>query len=134
MDEIGKPCQLQTVPDLPFVDALDPLGNIFCNGHIQNGKFLIHGTEQAVVFSAVELTYVDAVQGHTSLVGIVEAAQELDQGGLARSVTADQYRMLIFLYGKRNFLKVDASLYFTCTNEYLQMKHLGFVLERTFNF
>ena len=74
------------VPELFRVDILSGLGDIFRHGHVQNGELLKYGAEQPVVFPAVKVPYVHAVQQHPPLGGIEQAAQKLYKGGLARAI------------------------------------------------
>ena len=74
------------VPELFRVDIFICLGNILRHGHVQNGEFLKYGAEQPVVFPAVKVPYIHAVQQHPPLGGVEQAAQKLYKGGLARAV------------------------------------------------
>ena len=64
------------------------MGDILRDGHIENGELLEYGGKEAVVFLPVELPHIDAVEQNPALGGVQQAAQQLDQGGLARAVEA----------------------------------------------
>ena len=74
------------VPKLLGVNVLIGLGDVFRHGYVQNGKFLEYGAEQPIVFPAVKVPYVHAVQQHPPLGGVEQTAQQLYKGGLARAV------------------------------------------------
>src|SRR5699024_2100624 len=61
------------------VDAVHPLGHCLGNGDVQLGTLLKDGGEQLVISPAVELPDVLPIQKTPALVGVVEAAQQLDQ-------------------------------------------------------
>ena len=86
---------LQTVPHFGTIYIFPSgLGHVFRHRSRQDGKLLEHGGEVLVVVPAVILPDVLPIQQHLSLRGIVEAAEELDKGGLSRAVAAHHRQLL----------------------------------------
>ena len=57
-------------------------------------EILEHDAEQGHIFVHIVLADVDAVECDLPLVGVVQAAQELDKGALARTVVSHKGQML----------------------------------------
>src|SRR5699024_2745885 len=72
---------------------------------VQLGTLLKDGGEQLVISPAVELPDVLPIQKNPALVGVVEAAQQLDQSGLARAVQADNGHLFAGADGQAQVLQ-----------------------------
>ena len=114
------------MPDHFLVEAFSQLGNILGDGGVDNGEFLIHRTQELVILPAVEFPDVDAVEGHSALVGIVETAEELHQCGLTRTVQTHHRQLLAGADGETYMTENG----FLCTGvaegHILQLPFIGF--------
>ena len=114
------------MPDLFLVEALGQLGNILGDGGVDDGKFLIHRTQELVILPAIEFPDVDSVEGHSALVGIIETAEELYQGGLTCTIQTHHRQLLTGADGQIQMAENG----FLCTGvakgHILQLPFIGF--------
>lgn len=75
------------------------LRHVLVHSQRQHAVLLEHRAEQAVIGRAVKFPDVDAVEQHAPASRIQQAAQQLDQRGLARAVQAHQRDLLARLNG-----------------------------------
>ena len=96
---------LAGIPDLFVADAFLTQQNVLANGTRKQEHVLQHLSKVAAQRCDLDLFYIDTVNENLTLLNVVVAADEREDGGLARARRANECNRLLGLNGKGDVLE-----------------------------